>query len=387
MMTLRGRVVLPNEVLDDGVVQVRDGHITAVGPAGDFPEGGIPDPTDELILPGLIDLHSHGGGGASFADAVSPTDVLAAVAAHRRRGTTTVVASLVTATPDALRTRTSLLAPLAADGHIAGIHYEGPFLSPARCGAQDPAAIAAPDPQLTGELLGLARGHAVSMTLAPELPGAAAVATVLLEHGALPSWGHTSATAHETRAAVDAVDAVARARGRRATVTHLYNGMPPVHHRDPGPVLEFLAAARRGRLVVELIGDGVHLDPATVRATIEVVGRDNAVLVTDSMAAAGMPDGEYVLGGRAVSVRDGVARLSGDGTLAGGTAFLLDVVRTSVAGGVPLVDAVHLAATGPAAVLGRTDIGSLAVDAAADIVVTDADLTVRRVYRHGVAVA
>jgi len=244
-----------------------------------------------------------------------------------------------------------------------------------------------PDPELARELLDAAGGHAVIMTLTPELPGALTVAPELLERGVTPAFGHTDATAAEARAAQDRLEPLARAHGRRLTVTHLFNAMPPVHHRAPGPVLEFLAAARRGGLVVELLGDGVHLDPATVRAVVELVGHGNVVLVSDAMAAAGTKDGDYQLGSLAVQVRDGVARLADGGALAGGTAHLIDVVRTSVAGGVPLVEAVHMAATGPATVLGRDDIGALVVDASADILVTDADLRVRRTYRKGQRVA
>ncbi len=152
---------------------------------------------------------------------------------------------------------------------------------------------------------------------------------------------------------------------------------------SPARCSEFLAAARGRRLVVELIGDGVHLHPDTVRATWEIVGRDNAVLVTDAMAAAGMADGDYVLGSLAVTVRDGVARLAEGGALAGGTAHLLDILRTSVRGGVPLVDAVAMAATTPAAVLGRTDVGRLVAGARADILVLGPELGLRRVVRGG----
>jgi len=386
MVTVRGRVVLPDAILDDGVVQVRDGLIAAVGPADTFAADVRPAPTDDLVLPGLVDLHCHGGGGHSF-DALTPGEALAAVAEHRRHGTTTLVASLVTAPVGALRASTALLADLADAGEIAGIHFEGPFISAGHRGAQNPAAIREPDPALTAELLAIGRGHVATMTIAPEAPRAVEVARVLIDGGALPSWGHTSASAPQTRVTLAEVWPALDARGRRATVTHLCNGMAPVHHREPGPILEFLAAARAGRLVVELIGDGVHLDPDTVRAIHDIVGRGNAVLVTDAMAATGMEDGDYVLGSLAVSVRGGVARLTEGQSLAGGTSHLLDVVRVSVAGGLPLVDAVHMASTTPAAVLGRDDVGSLTVGAAADILVTDRDLRVRRVLRKGVDVA
>lgn len=337
------------------------------------------------MLPGLVDLHCHGGGGASFPDAADARTARTAVVEHRRHGTTSLVASLVTASADTLRERVATLADLADAGEIAGIHLEGPFLSAARCGAQDPALLLAPDTGLVDELLALGRGHVVTMTLAPELRGnrgPAGVGAHLAAAGALPSWGHTDAGPEDARAAV--IESAAwLGEGTRPTVTHLFNGMHPLHHRDPGPVPDFLAAARRGAAVVELIGDGVHLDPALVCAVVELVGPDNAVLVTDAMAAAGMPDGAYRLGSQDVLVAAGVARLAADGALAGGTAHLLDVVRTTVAGGVPLADAVRMASTTPAAVLGRADIGALAAGRAADVLVTDAELRPLEVYRGG----
>src|SRR5690606_4203017 len=172
-------------------------------------------------------------------------------------------------------------------------------------------------------------------------------------------------------------------RSERAGVTHLFNGMKPWHHRDPGSVGEFLAAAARREVVVELIGDGTHLAPEVVREVYDLLGRRGAVLVTDAMAATGMADGDYRLGTQDVTVADGVARLAAGGSIAGGTAHLLDVVRTCVHGGIPLVDAVYMAATNPAAVLGNPVVGALEVGYWADLLITDADLHPVRVIRHG----
>lgn len=392
-----GRLVLPDAVVPDGVVVVEGEHLAWVGPATDLPEryGGVPTrtaPPGGHVLPGLVDLHCHGGGGASFPDATDDDDALVAVREHRRHGTTTLVASLVTAAPDALLRQVALLAGLAEAGEIAGIHLEGPFLSTARCGAQDPALVLPPDADLTRALLAAGRGHVRTMTLAPEVDGVLdddGVTAALVDGGALPSWGHTDA---DPATAARALDTAQRLLGdpahggRRPTVTHLFNGMRPWTHRGPGPVGELLVAARQGRVVVELVADGVHVDPAVVREVVALVGRDGVALVTDAMAAAGMPDGTYRLGPRAVVVAGGVARLAEGGALAGGTAHLLDVVRTTVAGGVPLVDAVHLASAVPAAVLGLADRGVLAAGARADVVLTDAGLRAVAVLRSGEAV-
>lgn len=401
----RGDVVTPTAVLADHVVVVRGGGVVGVVPAADVPAAlSLPaPPPGTLVLPGLIDLHCHGGGGASFPDATGPDDVRRAAGEHLRHGTTTLVASLVTAPRDVLLARAALLADAADDGVVAGVHLEGPFLSRARCGAQSVADLRTGDPQLVRDLVAAARGHLVTMTVAPEVPGVADggddVLAALVDSGVLPSVGHTDASAEQVEAAVArAVDLLAvapSARGARVTATHLFNGMRPLHHRDPGPVAACLAAAAGSRLVVELVADGTHLAPATVRAVLSLVGPDGAVLVTDAMAAAGMPDGDYRLGPTAVRVVEGVARVLTDGeggdaqpgAIAGGVAHLLDLVRTTVAGGVPLVDAVRAASTTPARVLGRHDVGALEPGRRADLVVVTADLRPVRVARCGAWVA
>lgn len=390
---LRGRVVLPDGVIEDGIVVVDGDRLGYVGtvagaPAGTpVPDPGRPAPT---LLPGLVDLHCHGGGGASFPDATDAGTVRTGIAEHLRHGTTSLVASLVTADEPTLLARTALLADLADAGELAGIHLEGPYLSPARCGAQDPAAMTEGRPHAVREIARLARGHLVTMTVAPEIPGVIGhdgVVAALAAHGALPSFGHTDATEESTRDALElAWSVLARpgARSRRATVTHLFNGMPPLHHREPGPVAACLAAAADGRAVVELVADGVHLAPGTIRTVFALLGPRSIVLVTDAMAATGMPDGVYDLGGLAVRVADGVARLVDGGAIAGSTSHLLDLVRTTVRSGVALQDAVTAASATPAEVLGCADIGVLEEGRRADVVVVDDDLCPLRVIRRGV---
>jgi len=396
---LRGRIVTPTRVIDDGVVVLRGAMIEWVGEAAQAAAAGWPDVPDAVaapvtVLPGLVDIHTHGGGGASYPDATTPEEALVAVHEHRAHGTTTLVASLVTAAPDTLRQRVGVLTALAEAGEIAGIHLEGPFVSTARCGAQDPALIQVPDVDLTRELATLAGGYLVTMTIAPELAGVAGeggVVDVLIDLGGLPSFGHTDASWQQTKDAMD--DACGRLAARpgrrssRSTVTHLFNGMRPMTHRDPGPIPVFLAAAARGEAVVELIGDGTHVAPEMVQSLFSLVGAGNVVLVTDAMAAAGMPDGAYRLGSQDVTVDGGVARLTQGGAIAGGTAHLLDIVRTTVAGGVPLVDVLLAAATTPATVLGDETVGALEAGRRADVLVVDDDFRVLSVRRAGVVVA
>jgi N-acetylglucosamine-6-phosphate deacetylase len=396
---LRGRVVTPTAVLEDGVVVVDGALIAWVGPAADAGAAGWPDvpaaaARPRTVLPGLVDLHDHGGGGASFPDSTTPDEARVAIREHLAHGTTTLVASLVTAAPDTLRQRVGVLAELADAGELAGIHLEGPFLSTVRCGAQDPHLIQAPDAGLVRELAAAAHGHLVTMTVAPELAGVAGddgVSAALISAGALPSFGHTDASWEQTVAAVaDARARLAATPGRRSarpTVTHLFNGMRPLAHRNPGPIPELLAGAARGDVVVELIADGTHVDPGLVRSVFELVGADSIALVTDAMAATGMPDGVYRLGSQGVTVAGGVARLTHGGAIAGGTAHLLDVLRSTVRAGVPLVDAVRAAATTPATVLGDPRVGALEAARRADVLVTDDDLRVVQVWRAGVVVA
>ncbi|WP_454927067.1 N-acetylglucosamine-6-phosphate deacetylase, partial [Actinomyces oris] len=300
---LRGRVVTPDHIIDDGAVVLSGAHIAWVGPADQAARSGFADAVEQAqaapeggyLLPGLVDVHCHGGGGESFPNAETAEQAMVSVLEHRRFGTTSLVASCVTAAPDVLRARTRVLAGLCEDGELAGIHFEGPFVSVERCGAQDPTYIIDPDAALTRELIELGGGHVVTMTIAPEKPGITGddgVNAALIEGGALPSFGHTDSEAAPVRAAL--ADAAARiaerleagkpVRSPRSTATHLFNGMRPMHHRTPGPVPEFLAAAQRGECVLEMIGDGVHLNPAIVLDMFETLGRDNVVLVTDAMA-------------------------------------------------------------------------------------------------------
>ena len=338
-------------------------------------------------MPGLVDLHCHGAAGGDFPSGDSEAARTAVDFLHRS-GTTTLLASLVTASREDLLRGMETLRLLADEGLIAGIHAEGPFLSHARCGAQDPRFLREPDLNLLADLLDAAGGHLRTMTYAPELPGADAVVRTLSAHGVTPSLGHTDADARTTAASLTGAAELLAASGlgtvSRPTVTHLFNGMPPLHHRSPGPVAACLRLAGAGTIVVELIADGAHLDPETVRMVFELVGAENVVLVTDSMAATGLPDGDYELGPAAVSVSGAVARLRSNGTLAGGTATLLDVVRRTVDAGVAPATAVQSATAVPAAIIGQEqEIGSLRAGLRADVVVVDRNFRRVLVLRAG----
>lgn len=392
-LALHGTAVLERGLVPGAVVLLAGGQVLWSGSAVDAPsyEASRTIEHDGLILPGLVDIHCHGGGGSSFPDADGPEQMMQAVLEHRRHGTTSLVASLVTASPETLRARVADLARLAADGEIAAIHLEGPFISVARKGAQNPEHITGGDAALVRELAGVAGGALATMTVAPEAEDADAVITALAESGAVPSLGHTDCTSAQMTWAIEASRAALRRTHGRSplpTATHLFNGMRPIHHRDPGPAFAALDAAARGEMVVELVGDGAHLDHRTVAHVFAVAAEDHVMLVTDAMAAAGMADGQYTLGAQEVTVAGGVATLTHGGSIAGGTAHLLDVLRHTVQGsGVDLVRAVRAATIVPATVLGLQDtIGSLEAGRRADVLMVDSQLQPVTVLRGGESV-
>jgi N-acetylglucosamine-6-phosphate deacetylase len=358
------RVATPARVLDPGWVEVAGDRIAAVGLGG--------TPTGLTVIPGFVDIHVHGGGGASFLTS-DPDEAARAVAFHRRRGTTSTLASLVTAPLDTLERQLSALADLCADGLIAGIHLEGPWLSNVRRGAHDPAFLCPPALPEVRRLL-TAGGSALRVvTLAPELDGGLDAVRAVAAAGAVAAVGHTDATYEMARASIDA--------GARLC-THLFNGMRPVHHREPGPVVALL---EDDRVAVELINDGTHLHPAIVRAVVAAAGPGRVALVTDAIAGAGMGDGEYELGGLRVQVGGGVARLASTGSIAGSTLTMDAAFRRAVTDvGLPLEVAARLTSATPARVLGLGDVGAIEPGRRADLVVLDEEFDVVAVMARGV---
>ncbi|MEV0806971.1 N-acetylglucosamine-6-phosphate deacetylase [Micromonospora sp. NPDC050200] len=365
-MALRvtGKVVTPTGVVRQGCVEISGDRITAVAEYPAKRDG-------HWIVPGFVDMHTHGGGGHTFTtgDADAARE---AAAFHLRHGTTTLLASLVSSPFDLMRAATAAFAPLAREGVLAGVHFEGPYLSAARCGAQNPEYLRDPATDELTELIELGAGAVRMVTLAPERAGALDAIKLLTSHGVVAAVGHTDATYDETRSAVAAGASVG---------THLFNGMRPLHHREPGPVVALLDAPN---VVCELIADGVHLHDGMLTFATTTAGPERAALITDAMAAAGMPDGEYELGGQAVTVADGVARLARDGSIAGSTLTMDAALRHAVSAGIPIADAARMVATTPARAIGLGDrVGSLQVGLRADLVVLDDELNVVRVMRGG----
>lgn len=361
------------ELLRPGWIDVAGATIRAVG------AGAPPGPPDHdlgaaIVVPGFVDTHVHGGGGANFS-AASAEETSTAVALHRRHGTTALVASLVTAGPDELPRQVRDLAADVRAGVLAGIHLEGPWLSVHRCGAHQPALMRDPDPAEIDRVLTAGDGAIRMVTLAPERHGALAAIGQLTAAGVVAAVGHTEASYAQARSAIDAGATVA---------THLFNAMRPIDRREPGPVI---ALMEDPRVTVELITDGVHIDQAIYRHVTQSVGAQRVSLITDAMAATGMCDGRYELGPLGVQVVDGVARVAGTDTIAGSTATMDRVFRFAVEHcGRTRDDALALAVAqssiNPARALGLPSAG-LAPGAAADLVVLDAGLAVSGVLHRG----
>lgn len=343
-----------------GAVRVADGRVAAI-------EEGPGDPR-RVILPGFVDLHVHGGGGADVMD--GPDAVQAVAAFHLRHGTTSLCPTTVTRPLDELERTVRDVDALPDDpggARLLGVHLEGPFISDKKLGAQPPHCLA-PDPAALLRLL--VAGKVATVTLAPELPGALELVRLCRDRGVRASLGHSAASCEEGAAAFAA---------GAAGVTHLFNAMRGLDHRAPGLAAAALEAEGAH---LELILDLHHVHPALFRLALRAA-RGKLCLVSDAIRAAGLPDGPSELGGQPVTVRGGRVTLA-DGTLAGSVLTLERALGHAVGAGVSLEEASALLSRHPADALGRSDLGRLAPGALADLVELDADdLSLLRVWRGG----
>ncbi|MGV3711776.1 N-acetylglucosamine-6-phosphate deacetylase [Pseudolysinimonas sp.] len=344
--------------------------IRARGEGPDHPRAdAIVDLSGRWIIPGMIDLHGHGGGGEDYGTG----DLPAALAAHRAHGTSRAVVSLASESVDVLEAQLARVAALAADDpRVLGSHLEGPFLAPARRGAHAESALLAPDPAVVDRLLAAAAGTLRQVTIAPELPGALDAIRRLVDAGVVVAVGHTEADAATARAAFDA---------GATLLTHAFNAMPGIHHRSPGPVV---AAFDDPRVSLELVLDGHHVDEG-VAAVAFASAPGRVALITDAMAAAAGHDGAYRLGALDVVVRDGLATVAGTDTIAGSTLTLDAALRRAVAGvHLSRPDAVAAVTRTPARILGLDDgFGLLEPGYAADVVALDDAFAVQAVWAAG----
>jgi N-acetylglucosamine-6-phosphate deacetylase len=358
-------------VADDSWVLCRGGVIADRGRGDGWRAAAeaatVVDGAGGWLTPGFIDLHTHGGGGHANED--GGAEILAALAAHRRHGTTRSVISFVSnPIPQLCRLVAEVAALTTANPSVLGSHLEGPFLSDGRRGAHHPEHLTDPTAANVDALLGAARGTLRQLTIDPARPGALAAIATVSATGAVVAVGHTEADYAVTTAAFDA---------GATLLTHAFNAMPGIHHRHPGPVL---AALDDPRVTLELILDGEHVHPSVGRLLMTAApGR--VALITDAIAASAAPDGHYLLGDVAVDVVDRQARVSGTATLAGSTLTQDRALQCALQAGIPVPVAVGALSHVPARALGLAErLGLVRPGYLADLVLFEPDWTVRATY-------
>jgi len=377
------RLFTPYEEIHDAIVVIRGSKIVALGPRGkvEAPRGVREiDTGGKIIVPGFVDLHIHGAGGHDVMEGT--TDALEIIAATvAMHGTTSLIATTVTASEKETCTsvagianyilNSSERAPRELRAQILGIHFEGPFISPARRGVHPAKWVTGPSAEILVQILKVARGTAQIITLAPELPGALDLIAAARKAGLVISLGHTDATYEQANAAIEA---------GATHAAHVYNAMRPFSHRETGVLGAVLTSPK---VSAELIADGVHVDAAAMRMLVELKTPERVILVSDGISATGMPDGNYQLGLFEVKVSKGVAR-NAEGKLAGSTLTLDRALRNMVALGVPFASALRMVTANPARQIGLTARkGILAVGADADLVLLNDQLEVSGVMTRG----
>ena len=378
-----GRAYTSSEELHDAAILIRDGVIESVGPrSGVALAVGATEvqATDLIATPGFVDVHIHGAGGHDVMEATD--DALKAVAKMiASHGTTSFLATTVTANPDAICKSSEGIAKYVGTQHLAadsraealGIHFEGPFISPVRPGVHPPEWIHLPSAEMLAKFIEAAGGHAQLITIAPELLGAMPCIEAARNAGLVVGMGHTDANYEQARAAI--------AHGVHHAI-HVYNAMRPFSHRDSGVIGAVLTSPE---VTAELIADGIHVEDIAMKMLLQAKGAAGVILISDGTAATGMPDGKYRLGEMEVTVSGGVCRNS-EGKLAGSALTLDRSLRNIVKLGIPLGDALRMLTLNPAKLLGiEFKKGSLRPGADADILILERTLHITQVYTRGIA--
>lgn len=375
------RAFTPLAEISDAGILVRDGVIEAIGPRGamTLPAGAREVvAADRIAIPGFVDVHIHGAGGRDVMEG-NPTALQTVAKSLARFGTTSFVATTVTASPDDTLRSVAGIAQYIGQQHetseplaeILGIHFEGPFLSPERRGVHPREWLRPPSGDFLAQLVHYAAGNARILTIAPELVGAISCLDAARNAGLVVGIGHSNATYEQARVAI--------AHGAHHAI-HVYNAMRPFSHRDAGIIGAVLTSPE---VTAELIADGVHVDETAMRLLLQAKGAAGVVLISDGISATGMPDGKYQLGAMEITVAGGVCR-NAEGKLAGSTLTLDRALRNVVALGIPLADAVRMLTLNPATLLGIAfKKGALRAGADADIVLLDEGLHVAGVWARG----
>jgi N-acetylglucosamine-6-phosphate deacetylase len=375
------RAFTPTTEIHNAGILIRDGVIEAIGPREDLslPPGAQEiQASGKIAVPGFIDVHIHGAGGHDVMEGTGEalSTVARTLAAH---GTTSFVATTVTASPDSICAsaegiaRYITLQQQAEDNRaqVLGVHFEGPFISPVRRGVHPSEWITLPSAAFLQRFTEAAGGYAQILTIAPELPGAMPCIDAARKAGLVVAMGHTDATYEQARAAI--------AHGARHAV-HVYNAMRPFTHRDSGVIGAVLTSPD---VTAELIADGVHVEETATRILLQAKGAAGVILISDGISATGMPDGKYTLGTFEVTVAGGVCR-NAEGKLAGSTLTLDRALRNIVNLGISLPDALRMLTLNPATLLGiEFKKGSLRTGADADILLLDESLNVTQTWTRG----
>ncbi|OAX47793.1 N-acetylglucosamine-6-phosphate deacetylase [Paenibacillus sp. AD87] len=362
------QMALRNRIVPSANVWISEGKIMRVD-TGDLPtlEGEYEriDGRGHLLVPGMIDVHIHGANGFDMMDGTEES-IQEVSRQCALTGCTSFLATSVSSTmEDLLEMIRSVKRVIGQEvgAKIAGIHLEGPYLNPKRKGMQNEKYLRHPNIEEMKIIFQEAGSLIKMVTIAPELPGGMDLISFLKEQGVVIAIAHSDATYEEAKEAF--------ASGA-SHVTHCFNGMRPIHHRDPGLIV---AAFEEKHVSLQAIVDNVHLHPAIIRLIHNLKGPEGMVLITDALQAMGMGDGNYLFGGHHVTVSGGIARLE-DGTLASSTVTMNEALRYTVETGIPLIDAVQMASTTPANILGFQQKGEISSGFDADLVLLDDEFQV-----------
>ncbi|MEI6648405.1 MAG: N-acetylglucosamine-6-phosphate deacetylase [Actinomycetes bacterium] len=336
------RAVVEGAMMHNVGIHITDGVITKIGATVDDPDQSI----SGTLIPGFVDIHCHGGGGKSFSSLVDE-DIETVISTHRKFGTTSQLASLVTEPIAALEKQIRHLLPFVRRGEIAGIHLEGPYLSKAKCGAHDPKLLRTPDLEEISDLIAVGEGAIMMITIAPELPNALDAIQLITDSGIVAAIGHSNADFETARKAIDAGASV---------ITHFYNGLPSLSHRQPTVTV---AGLLDEFITLELILDGHHVNASAVELLLKNAP-DRVVLVTDAMSAAGGSEGRYKIGELDVEVKNGRAELLSNRSLAGSTLTMDQAfLRLVHHHGKSIEEASHATSVLPARTLGISYVGEI----------------------------